>query len=125
MKRRTKIAWIIALAASILALGVAAKFVLFPGVAFDQSKWNLNPGDPPHWRRPMADRLVARRTLHGLTPLEVEQLLGPPHGPARGFDSDLLYYLGPERGFISIDSEWLALWLDQSGQVGRAEILHD
>ena len=32
---------------------------------------------------------------------------------------DLLYCLGPERGFLSIDSEWLLIWLDHRGNVSR------
>ena len=44
----------------------------------------------------------------------------------RSYDKDLLYYLGPERdGLITIDSEWLLIWLDDSGKFERYKIVND
>ncbi|MFZ1830365.1 MAG: hypothetical protein WAW42_16730 [Candidatus Competibacteraceae bacterium] len=52
-------------------------------------------------------------------------MLGEPleHGYFR--DYDLVYRLGMERGFMSIDSEWLAVILDESGRVASVEIVRD
>jgi hypothetical protein len=56
---------------------------------------------------------------------EVVALLGEP--PAtdyfRGFD--LVYPLGPDRGFVAIDSEWLVIKLAPGGRVSRAELARD
>lgn len=76
----------------------------------------------------MVDDLLASGRLIGLTREEVVELLGPPEEP--GFplgavDCDVFYHLGPERGFLSIDSEWLFLALDQQGRVHRAWIYRD
>ena len=38
---------------------------------------------------------------------------------------DLLYCLGPERGFLGIDSEWLAIWFDDNSKAERWELLTD
>jgi hypothetical protein len=37
----------------------------------------------------------------------------------------MVYWLGPERGFIRIDSEWLVLRLDQSDIVREVRIVRD
>ena len=37
----------------------------------------------------------------------------------------MVYWLGPERGFMSIDSEWLTLNFDQAGKVRDVDIVRD
>jgi hypothetical protein len=59
---------------------------------------------------------------------ELEALLGPsldtPYFASTG--RDLIYLLGPERdSFFAIDSEWLLIWLDDSGHFARYEIHTD
>jgi hypothetical protein len=73
----------------------------------------------------MADRLIAYDTLLGKTRAEVVELLGEP--PPTGYFSnwDLVYWLGPERGFIRIDSEWLVLRLGADGRVADNRIVRD
>ena len=39
--------------------------------------------------------------------------------------SRLVYYLGDERGFISIDSEWLIFDVNDEGIVTNVNIVHD
>ena len=58
---------------------------------------------------------------------ELEGLLGEakPTGYFTDLRPDLLYCLGPERGFIGIDSEWLAIWFDEDSIVERWELLTD
>lgn len=59
---------------------------------------------------------------------EIEALLGPSF-PMPLFERtgrDLVYYLGPERvRWISVDAEWLLIWLDDSGHFERYEIYTD
>jgi len=38
---------------------------------------------------------------------------------------DIVYYLGPQRGFMGIDSEWLVLKLNPDGRVKKAAVAHD
>ncbi len=37
----------------------------------------------------------------------------------------MVYWLGPERGLIRIDSEWLVLRLDEGGVVREFRIVRD
>lgn len=73
----------------------------------------------------MADDLVKKRKLIGLSRPEVVALLGEPSKTEYFKEFDLVYYLGPERGFISIDSEWLVLKLGHDGRVEVAKVAHD
>ena len=62
----------------------------------------------------MVDSLLDRRVLNGKTRAEIVELLGEPD-EARAFTGyDMVWWLGPERGFISIDSEWLWIDLDEN-----------
>lgn len=97
--------------------------------AFDSGEWRAASsarGDTPTVRQQMVGEVV-QRLLPGRTRGEVERLLGPsldtPYFRTAG--RDLIYILGPERSFISIDSEWLLIWLDQAGRFRRAEIVTD
>ena len=60
--------------------------------------------------------------------VQLEALLGPsldtPYFESTG--RDLIYILGPERdSFFGIDSEWLLIWLDDSGHFERYGINTD
>jgi len=52
-------------------------------------------------------------------------ILGEPPKTEYFKEFDLVYYLGPERGFMGIDSEWLVLKLGPEGRVKRATIARD
>ena len=65
----------------------------------------------------VVDRLEPRQDR-----VKIEALLGPsldtPYFENTG--RDLIYILGPERdSFFGIDSEWLLIWLDDSGHFAR------
>ncbi len=98
--------------------------MLRAGRHFDPSKWR-NSATPASARLRMADDLVNSQRLVGLTRQEVVVLLGEPPKTEYFKEFDLVYYLGPERGFMSIDSEWLVLKLGPEGRVKRATIARD
>ena len=98
--------------------------MLRPGRRFDPSLWS-NPATPASVRLRMADDLVDNKKLIGLTRQEVVARLGEPPKTEYFKNFDLVYYLGPERGFISIDSEWLVLKLGPDSRVTRATIARD
>jgi len=52
-------------------------------------------------------------------------MLGEPTATSHFREYDLVYVLGNERGWMSIDSEWLLLKLDIAGRVSAAEIARD
>ena len=71
---------------------------------------------------------VVARILPGRSRSEIEADLGPsldsPYFRAGG--RDLIYILGPERDkFMRIDSEWLLIWVDQSGRFTRYDVVTD
>ena len=39
---------------------------------------------------------------------------------------DFIYHLGAERGgYMSVDSEWLLIWIDENGKTEKYEIARD
>ena len=94
---------------------------------FNPTLWtdpNLS-ADPTYVRLCMVDDLLAKYLLLGRPQTGVIELLGPPE-PQNGFaDYDMVYRLGPERSFISIDSEWLVIELDAAGHVNEAKLVTD
>jgi hypothetical protein len=73
----------------------------------------------------MADWLVGSGTLRGKTRQDVITLLGEPSDEGYFRKWDLVYWLGPERGYFSIDSEWLVLRLGRDDRVIECRIDRD
>lgn len=80
---------------------------------------------PPYPRLRMVDDLLSNEKLIGKTRQEVIVLLGEPMKTEYFNEYDLVYWLGPERNFISIDSEWLVMKLDSSGKVSECLLATD
>lgn len=112
-----------AMAVIALVTGIAVWRVWFPGRAFDPAGWQADTGSGV--RQAMTDRLLARGTLTGLSRAEVVALLGEP--PPTGYfsDWDLVYWLGPERGFLGIDSEWLVVRFGPDNRVAESRLVTD
>ena len=71
---------------------------------------------------------VVERLVLGLSRTEIEEMIGPsldtPYFETLG--RDLIYILGPQRdSYIRLDSEWLLIWLDESGRFERYGIHND
>ncbi len=115
-----------------IAIGLLALCLV--GRAF-YSRETARPFDPAAWQDPvrmeqgvrlaMADRLVVRRTLIGKTRTEVVTLLGKPSDEGYFRDWDLVYWLGPERGYMSIDSEWLVVRIGPEDKAVECRIVRD
>ena len=73
----------------------------------------------------MVDDLLAHHSLVGIGTDRLERLLGPRDSTAYFRDWDYVYWLGPERGLIRIDSEWLAIRIGPNGLVSERRILRD
>ena len=98
----------------------------FPGRVFDAEQWQVNASQRgAKVRLAMADRIVARKMLSGKTRTQVTEILGKPPATDYRSDWDLVYWLGPERGFLGIDSEWLVVKLDQNDVVADVKIVRD
>jgi hypothetical protein len=98
---------------------------------FDQSVW-LDPRSIDDMennttaRQRMLGAVVAE--LPGRTRAEIEKTLGPSLDTEyfKSNGRDLIYILGPERDSpFRIDSEWLLIWLDETGTFERYQIATD
>ena len=99
--------------------------------AFDRSVWfdttsaEYVEGDITP-RQKMLAEVVA--SLPGRTRQELERMLGPSleTGYFQSSGRDLIYVTGPQRdSFFAIDSEWLLIWLDDTGRFERYAIVSD
>lgn len=88
---------------------------------FSTEKWEKYPEN----RVDMVDDLLEKNELLGMTKQEVFLLLGQPTENAYfKTENNMVYYLGPERGLIRIDSEWLVLEI-QENRVSKVDICRD
>ena len=93
---------------------------------FDRAVWNAEAEDVEDFRRHrMADSLVQERRLLGKSRAEIISMLGEPTATSHFREYDLVYVLGNERGWMSIDSEWLLMRLDGTGKVSMAQLGRD
>lgn len=97
---------------------------------FDSSLW-IRPESSHFVERDITPRQKmlgsAVAALTGKTKSEIEALLGPSLEP-QYFTStgrDMIYMLGPERGYLTLDSEWLLIWLDENDRFLRYTIASD
>jgi hypothetical protein len=104
---------------------VDGRLPIWPSAPFDAAAWRHGRTSDNHVRLRMVDPLLESGRLEGLTRPQVLELLGPPDGGSYFRDWDFVYWLGPERGFISIDSEWLVLRLGSDGRVSEYRVVRD
>jgi hypothetical protein len=114
----------------------------FFGSAAIENRRHRRPFDADLWRRQeltkhdphypprlcMADDLIGRRILIGMTEIQVIGFLGPPTDRMilpRTSACEISYYLGPERGPFGIDSETLCIEVGTDGRVSRSWIHRD
>lgn len=84
-----------------------------------------NARDASAVRGCMVDAMLKRHRLVGWSKDSVVALLGPADTTEYFSVHDLVFWLGPERGFISVDSEWLIITLDPQQRVMSAQIATD
>src|SRR3954470_8173451 len=97
-------------------------------VPFVSSWWrssDITTGGPLHLRQRMADWLVLTHGLNGMSAADVVKLLGNPPRTDKFRGAGLVYVLGRERGFVSIDFEWLVLTMGKAGTVENAAVITD
>lgn len=88
---------------------------------FSSESWQKHPEK----RVDMVDDLLSKYELMGMTKEEVITLLGQSTDTEYfKTENNMAYYLGPERGLISIDSEWLVLEM-QDNHISKVNILRD
>ncbi|KDB39113.1 hypothetical protein BAU26_07895 [Bacillus sp. N35-10-4] len=89
---------------------------------FNQDRWLHAEENRVH----MVDDLLQKYKLTGKSNEEITKLLGSPT-ETRNEEGGVstVYYLGDERGFISIDSEQLVLQFDRDGKVVEYKVHND
>lgn len=71
----------------------------------------------------MVDDLLDRYPLRGMTRAQVVALIGEPTEKEVFQEYDMVYWLGPERGLIGTDSEFLVIRLDANGRVSLVQLV--
>jgi hypothetical protein len=91
---------------------------------FDSATWKAaaNKDDPVRLR--MVDELIAEHKLLGKPRAEIDGLLGAPPQTSYFSEYQYVYWLGPERSFIPIDSEWLGIRFEND-RVVEVKLLND
>lgn len=131
--RRAKQAGILTLAlATVTAIGLVMFWENVPwpssySLAFDSVKWKSTRAEfsEKSIRLRMVDDLLANHPLVGLDRAAIVALLGEPDKTPYKAEYDMVYFLGPERSWISVDSEWLVIKLDSAGVATKAAIATD
>jgi hypothetical protein len=111
------------LAGLMIGYGFATRYL--PIRPFDTALWRQVQTADNHVRLRMIEWLVRSGQLDGLTRPQVLELLGQPDGGPYFRDWDLVYWLGPERGFMGIDSEGLVLRIGSDGRVAEYRVVSD
>jgi hypothetical protein len=111
-----------------VAVAAGVYVVLIGPLPFIRSWWQVADyswRDPLHKRHRIADGLVLTGGLVGKTRAEILAMLGEPPATDNMSDWTLVYVLGPERGFFSINYEWLVMRIDEAGLVTEAAVMSD
>jgi hypothetical protein len=118
----------------VLAVGGAGGWLFFGDAIrerlsrrrFDPVAWKAEDrGFTNAVRIRMVDDLLRRHSFRGMTREQVVAIVGEPDQTEYFKEWDLVYWHGPERGFISIDSEWLVFRLNCQKKVTDLRIVRD
>jgi hypothetical protein len=91
---------------------------------FESDTWKkVRESDDPARIR-MVDDLLTTHRLVGMSRPQIDALLGVPDRTSNFRAYNYVYWLGPERGLISIDSEWLGIRFE-NGFAVEAKLLRD
>lgn len=88
---------------------------------FDRGRWimSIDEFETPTTRQRMCDDIIENHLKIGMTEAEILDLLGEP-SEGYSYHNMLSFYLGPERGWFGIDSEWIRVELDEDGRLVEA-----
>jgi hypothetical protein len=92
---------------------------------FDAAAWKGEKTLTNDVRIRMVDDLLRRHSFRGMTREHVTAIVGEPDKTEYFKEWDLVYWLGPERDWMSIDSEWLVFRLDGGKKVTDYRIVRD
>ncbi len=73
----------------------------------------------------VVDDYLRRHAPVGRSREDIVRELGQPRPTDYFREYDLVYWVGPERGVVAIDSEWLVLRFDTAGRVSEGKLVTD
>jgi hypothetical protein len=128
-KRSLRFAILIPILGIIALLGGGAWFVFGDPMRnrqeFDSVAWQSTQRRVDGVRVRMVDDLLRRHDFRGLSRVDVTAILGEPDKTNHFRNWDMVYFLGPERGFMGVDSEWLVFRLDELNRAAEYRVLSD
>ncbi|MBI9101644.1 MAG: hypothetical protein JEY99_04475 [Spirochaetales bacterium] len=99
-------------------------------IPFDKEIWESDTSietanDKLTPRQKMIDSVLEQ--IEGLSRQEIIMMLGEETETDKFsyYDEELIYVLGPERSFFSIDYEWLLLSFDEDDRLIQSELITD
>ena len=127
MSKQSRWGYVIAAIAVVLMLWIVSAFMTgrLPFKFFDSQRWKQVERSDDYSRLRMIESLTLSGRLNGITRTEVVSLLGPSDDTDYFNEWDFVYWLGPERSFISLDSEWLVIKIGPTGRVVDYRIVSD
>ena len=127
MSKQSRWGYVIAAIAFVLMLWIISAFMTgrLPFKFFDSQRWKQVERSDDYSRLRMIESLTLSGRLNRITRAEVVSLLGPSDDTNYFNEWDFVYWLGPERSFISLDSEWLVIKIGSTGRVVDYRIVSD
>ena len=132
MRKPIRIAFGITIAFIAIIVCIAVWFVFGDSIQerlnrlkFDSTVWQSGSAFTNSVRIQMVDDLLRKHQFIGVSQEEVTSILGKPDQTNNFGKWNMTYRLGPERGFISIDDEWLVFRLDDQKKVAEYRIVTD
>lgn len=97
----------------------------FDSTVWKSAAWTTAIGPHDHIRLRMVDDLLNRHKLAEMSRMQLEELLGQPSSnESIQTPEEYIYYLGPERGFICIDDEWLDIKFNGERVISAIDVVH-
>ena len=127
MSKQSRWGYVIAAIAFVLMLWIISAFMTgrLPFKFFDSQRWKQVERSDDYSRLRMIESLTLSGRLNRIKRAEVVSLLGPSDDTNYFNEWDFVYWLGPERSFISLDSEWLVIKVGSTGRVVDYRIVSD
>ena len=127
MSKQSRWGYVIAAIAFVLMLWIISAFMTgrLPFKFFDSQRWKQVERSDDYSRLRMIESLTLSGRLNRIKRAEVVSLLGPSDDTDYFNEWDFVYWLGPERSFISLDSEWLVIKIGATGRVVDYRIVSD
>lgn len=135
MRRWSRILAVVGFGGVAIGLGALYAIGAFPTcgmrcfgrTTFSVAAWRAGAADDGHVpaRGCMIDDYLRRYPPVGPSREEIVRQLGVPGEMDYFRGYDLVYWLGPERGLMALDSEWLVVRFDSSGRAAAGKLVTD